>query len=203
VKKLLIVLFLLSVITVRPVIAQNDPVKKKKSNAVEFVKKFNGQYDTLNLEKAKKNAVFLRLGTVSPLIANDPVLYSLDYERVLYAKKKFKCMASAGLSVGWSLAVPVNVNFLVGKRVAWESGIGLILSTPMKKYQFYKYYMAFSVNPAGMRYTGKNGLTIFWQLGYYINDLRWIGGDMFYNSPAEYPTFLVSVNFNYGIGYSF
>jgi hypothetical protein len=26
---------------------------------------------------------------------------------------------------------------------------------------------------------------------------------MFYNSPAEYPTFLVSVNFNYGIGYSF
>ncbi len=204
VKKYLIILFILSEIISKPVIAQNNPVIKKKNKVIEFTKRLSGQYDTINLEKAKKNALFLRLGTISFLdVAGSPIFYSLDYERVLYAKKKFKCMASAGLSVGWSYAVPVNINFLLGKRIAWESGFGLAYSTPNNKYQFYKYFLALSVNPAGIRYTGKKGLAIFWKLGYYIGDLRWIGGDMFYYQHGSMTEPIASINFNYGIGYSF
>ena len=60
VKKYLIILFILSEIISKPVIAQNNPVIKKKNKVIEFTKRLSGQYDTINLEKAKKNVELVR-----------------------------------------------------------------------------------------------------------------------------------------------
>ena len=75
-------MILLSVIIVKPVIAQTDSTK---------------------VEKVRKNAVFIRICTIAFLgISNSLVLYSLFYERIIIAKNIFKFTTSIGFSVSKS-----------------------------------------------------------------------------------------------------
>ena len=40
--------------------------------------------------------------------------------------------------------------------------------------------MFFTINPVGIRYTGKKGFTSFFKFGYFIGDLHLFGGELFY-----------------------
>lgn len=179
--------------------------KKFKFSSSENSAKVQNEYH--QVRKKWKNAVFLRIGTISFLDKTNlgfPALYSLDYERMLYVKNNFGLSTSAGISVSNSLAVPVNVNFLLGEKVSWESGVGMAFYTPLfNKYQFYKYFLAFSVNPLGVRYTGDNGLVVFFKAGYYFGDFRMIGGDIYYEKHKFTKPLSYGINLNFGIGYAF
>lgn len=189
-KKLFIILFLLLIFIAKPLSAQNDTVKYKK------------------------NTLFLRLGTVSyPGTDAFPSLYSLDYDRVIWSKKKLMCTASLGISLPWSLGLPLNINFLVGNKFRWESGIGFTYYYSFDKYRNYNKFIFLSVNPIGLRYTSKKGFTAFCKFGYFYGDFRWIGGDMFYDKNCSYAyyggvkhskKFPININnINVGIGYAF
>lgn len=182
--KHLFILFLFAVFIVKPTFAQNDTVKANK---------------------IRKNTFFLRLGTVSNLSANGTLssLYSFDYDRVIWIVKKFKFTTSVGLSLPFAIELPINFNFLLGNKFCWESGLGITFYKPLGSDKFYKDYMFFTINPAGIRYNGKKGFATFLKLGYFIGDLRWIGGDVFYDSYFKKSFFSSCININYGIGYAF
>ncbi len=201
-KKHLIIFFLFAVVIINPSVAQTDSLKVKKT---------------------PKNAVFLRLGTIAAKDAD--AFYSLDYDRVILAKKKIKLTMSIGISYSWmhdylrisslslyynSIAIPYNINFLyyVGKNFNIESGVGVTYSTPYSTHNicnYYKNYLFLSINPLGFRYVGKKGFTSFCKVGYMFGDFRWLGGDVYYDSNCYntedeikfYP------NIHFGFGYSF
>lgn len=159
--------------------------------------------------KYKKNIIFIRLGTVSCFDGGTPLIYSLDYDRIMWSKNKLKCTISLGFSVSpWSMGAPLNINLLVGKKICLESGIGVTFNKPLTYH--YEQYLYLSFNPVGLRYTGKKGFTTFCKFGYFYGDFRWVRGDMFYDKNCNHgyyackkPINKFHANINAGIGYTF
>jgi len=101
----------------------------------------------------KKSVIFLRLGTVSAFV-EAPLIYSIDYDRIIFSKNKLKFSTSLGVSFGpWSYGIPLNLNLLIGRKICWESGIGFTFIDRISEH--YKQYLYLSFNPIGFRYNSK------------------------------------------------
>ncbi|MDX2188785.1 MAG: hypothetical protein SFY32_02885 [Bacteroidota bacterium] len=160
------------------------------------------------LPKIKKNTVFVEL-------LGNGYLYSLNYDRVINYKSKFKQTFRIGLaylpfSPLSEIHLPFEYNFLFGKKDGhFEMGIGLTpalwtyqyISENDTRFGFYNYLRI------GYRYQKPNGgfffragfMTIYHFLGYYFTSNSFV----FFAPIDSRPIYRTSPTIGISFGYTF